>query len=292
MVWGSRTLQQGLRTPSEYPGSWGNCNFDCEHYSLLYERTERNETTPRASSTAPRLDLSAYDFVANEAPVVTLHSSPRPPRILHIVVLREPCARTISHYVQEWAIFRQPFGCNSTRCRANREEAGDALVDASFASWFRLRRHNSFGIGCRAYHWYSLGATTLDNFQVRVLCGVHCASLPFGALTALDLTVAMERLGRLAIVPTTLERLSTPPGWGELVQLLGGAWERVGALPKVGDRKALRMPAKARSQVPSACPAEMLEHLEIDRRAHEQIGGRSMLPSRDARDGRLLETVG
>ena len=255
-----------LRTPREYPG-WGNCNFDCQLYDLLYRR----ENT--SGHAGPSLDLDPYDFVANEAPVVGLHSvSPRARQVVHLVVLREPCQRTRSHYLQEWSIFQPPFACNTTRCRQNRLDAGNKMVGSSFAAWFRLRRHNSFGIGCRAYEWYRDGTTTLDNFQVRVLCGPRCASIPFGGMVQADLTTALQRLERLEMVPTTLETLSSPGGWGALLQLLGSPWRRIPTMPKVA---AHTMTARQRAMVPSECPSAILAHLELDRLAHELIAKQS-----------------
>ena len=179
--------QLGMRTPLEYPGRWGNCNFNCEQYSLLYGGN-------RSASTTARLDLGAYDFVANEAQLVTLHSAlPRSRPFVHLVVLRAPCQRTISHYLQEVPIFQQPFACKTARCSADRLDAGEQLINSSFGSWFRLRRHNSFGIGCRTFDWYEQGTTTLDNFQTRMLCGPRCSRVrAIQSLTQLCMCMCMR----------------------------------------------------------------------------------------------------
>jgi hypothetical protein len=95
--------QLQLRVPPHYPGLWGNCNFNCSHYELLHAKDERGRKM---------LGLVAIDFAANEAPLVPLRA-PDVRRVVRMIVFRDPCRRSISHY------FRRRL-CSSGRSPATR----------------------------------------------------------------------------------------------------------------------------------------------------------------------------
>eukprot|EP00931_Biecheleriopsis_adriatica_P047208 TRINITY_DN27183_c0_g1_i1.p1 TRINITY_DN27183_c0_g1~~TRINITY_DN27183_c0_g1_i1.p1 ORF type:complete len:351 (-),score=43.62 TRINITY_DN27183_c0_g1_i1:81-1133(-) len=224
--------QLGLRTANQY-SSWGNCMLNCKEFGHL----QMLSNWSAASKVVQR-----YDFIGNEGPAIYLQAKDVGRRIKYFTVLREPCLRTISHYIQDCPIFQPdprypPYFCKSNRCEAERQHCKGS-INGSFEQWFTSRTVFGYGIYCKLQPWFKKSLQTLDNFQLRALCGADCAIVPFDGITEDHYVYTLRLMEASGVEAVTIEQLYRSPDiWQAVITFLGHPTLVGKRLPTVGVRK-------------------------------------------------------
>ncbi|GBG26090.1 Hypothetical Protein FCC1311_023102 [Hondaea fermentalgiana] len=145
----------------------------------------------------------------------------RSPRLRYFTLLRDPVQRTESHFQFAFAQQKQnrardkaAQGTSSVDCAS---KASDRVLELNTAS-----RTRGITISDEAEMRIAWLTRVPDNWQVRAICGIQCASVPFGRITQSHLQIALERLERdfdtvgvLEHMTESMQLFSRLLGWNE-----------------------------------------------------------------------------
>eukprot|EP00931_Biecheleriopsis_adriatica_P035585 TRINITY_DN20495_c0_g2_i1.p1 TRINITY_DN20495_c0_g2~~TRINITY_DN20495_c0_g2_i1.p1 ORF type:complete len:341 (-),score=48.48 TRINITY_DN20495_c0_g2_i1:220-1242(-) len=254
-----------MRIPVQY-ATWGNCMLTCEEFRHLFMLGKSAEKSKI---------LHSYDFISNEGPALIMHASHVSREIKYFTFLRAPCRRSISHYYQDMPIFlpdpvHPPYLCKSTRCDMERQLCSKA-VNASFEDWFMYRTVHGNGVFCNSEPWYSQSLQTLDNFQIRVLCGTHCAGVAFDGIAEDHYLYTLRRIEASGMEVFTLHQLEKKPGvWEELLTYLGHPALSGEKFPQIGRRQGWVM-KELRAPKITECSSQIHAWLSWDQKLYDAV---------------------